>query len=350
MRIGIYDPYLQTLGGGEWYVLSIAACLSQEHDVRIFWDNVDILASAQERFGLNTKGISLKPNVFSTGSFFQRKKATEELDVMIFVSDGSIPWLFAKKNILLFQFPVNWVRSNIITKLKLSRIKTIICYSDFVKQFIDKSFHTKSIVLPPSLAVEGKFYKKKENIILTVGRFTKAMNAKKQEVLIQTFKKMIDHGLSGWKLVIAGGVLSEDQDFVDSLKNDAQGYPIIILPNISHEKLQELYAKAKIYWHAAGFGEDLEKYPERAEHFGITTVEAMSSSVVPIVINAGGQKEIVQEGNTGFLWKDLSELEEKTKEVMTNKKLWETISKNAQERSKDFSSEEFCIKVHKYLL
>ena len=38
MRIGIYDPYLDTLSGGEKYMLSAASCLAKEHKVFIFWD------------------------------------------------------------------------------------------------------------------------------------------------------------------------------------------------------------------------------------------------------------------------------------------------------------------------
>ena len=38
MKIGIFDPYLGTLSGGEKYMLSIASCLSKEHEVYVFWD------------------------------------------------------------------------------------------------------------------------------------------------------------------------------------------------------------------------------------------------------------------------------------------------------------------------
>ena len=61
------------------------------------------------------------------------------------------------------------------------------------------------------------------------------------------------------------------------------------------------YKLAKIYWHASGFGEDLETHPEKAEHFGITTVEAMINGLVPIVIDAGGQKEIVVQDRWVFM-------------------------------------------------
>ena len=43
MRIGIYDPYLDSLSGGEKYMLCAAAYLADEHEVLIFWNDETIL-------------------------------------------------------------------------------------------------------------------------------------------------------------------------------------------------------------------------------------------------------------------------------------------------------------------
>ena len=64
----------------------------------------------------------------------------------------------------------------------------------------------------------------------------------------------------------------------------------------SGAELRDLYGRASIFWHAAGLGEDPERHPDRYEHFGITTVEAMSAGAVPVVIDAAGQAEIVEQG------------------------------------------------------
>ena len=63
---------------------------------------------------------------------------------------------------------------------------------------------------------------------------------------------------------------------------------------------RDLYGRASIFWHAAGLGEDPERHPDRYEHFGITTVEAMSAGAVPVVIDAAGQVEIVEHGANGL--------------------------------------------------
>ena len=126
------------------------------------------------------------------------------------------------------------------------------------------------------------------------------------------------------------------------MKNAAKGYPIEFLVNKTNEALWNIYNKAKIYWHASGFGEDLNRHPEFAEHFGISTVEAMGVGCVPVVINAGGQKEIVTDQVNGLLWDTIEELQDKTMTLTNDHSLWEKLSNQAKERAKDFSREKFC--------
>src|SRR5206468_84092 len=110
---------------------------------------------------------------------------------------------------------------------------------------------------------------------------------KKQQVMVETFKEMVDSGVADWKLLIAASVRKEEEKRFESMRQLAKGYPISFLVNQSNNDLWEVYAKAKIYWHASGFGEDIVLHPEYAEHFGITTVEAMGAGVVPVVIGIG---------------------------------------------------------------
>lgn len=351
MKIGIFDPYLDTLGGGEKYIFSICKCLSNNHDVYLFWDDNLILSKATERFGLTTKNIKLTKDIFSSKPFLPKRiLETKKYDTFFYISDGSIPILLSRNNILIFQFPVNWVNGKIFsTKLKLKRIKYVICYSDFVKKFIDKTFSVDTIVLPPLVESVKKRDIKKENFILTVGRFTKAVNTKKQEVLIDTFKRLCDKGLSGWEFFIIGSVLPSDKNYIEELKDRSKNYPIKILDNVSFDNLEDYYNKAKIYWHAAGFGEDLEKHPEKAEHFGISTVEAMSAGAVPIVFNGGGQPEIIQNNINGFLWGTKEELEKITTGLISDEKNLSKISIESEKRAKYFAGNKFCGQVNKLI-
>ena len=112
----------------------------------------------------------------------------------------------------------------------------------------------------------------------------------------------------------------------------------------------ELYSKAKIYWHAAGSGEDLHVYPERAEHFGITTLEAMASGCVPMVFPAGGQVEIVEDNKDGVYWQTSDELAEKTIKLIEDESKIKNLSQNAIKKSKEYDVEVFKKKLDELII
>lgn len=343
MRIGIYDPYLDTLGGGEKYILTAAECLSITNQVEIFWDNDTILSRAQERFNINLTQVKSSPNLFGPKeNLINRIQKSREYDLIIYLSDGSIPYLLSEKVVLLLQHPMNWVNGrSLINKIKFSNIQEIICYSQFVKGYLDKNFPIPAKVIYPPIEPIGYSESDKKNVILSVGRFTKAMNAKKQDVLIDAFKRICQRGIHNWELLLVGSYLPEDQDFYEEMQRLAQGYPIRIIGNAPYSDLMHYYKQAKVYWHAAGFSEDLQHYPERSEHFGITTVEAMSAGAVPIVINAGGQREIVINGTSGYVWDTTAVLESKTMEIMANDQVRIAFATNASKRAQSFGIDQF---------
>jgi glycosyltransferase involved in cell wall biosynthesis len=157
---------------------------------------------------------------------------------------------------------------------------------------------------------------------------------------------MKEEGLNDWRLVLVVNVTKrEEEKQLDELVKDLGGTSTEIIKNPDSTTLWQTYAKSKIYWHAAGFGEDLVSHPDRAEHFGIATVEAMGMGAVPIVINAGGQKEIVDDGKTGFLWDTYEELIAKTSNVIVDQELRTRLAEAAKERAKDFTMDTFCHKI-----
>ncbi len=353
MKIGIFDPYLDTLGGGEKYMLTAASVLSQKHDVFVFWDE-NILKEASDKFNINLSRVKTVDNIFSEKvSFPKRLINTRKYDAIFYLSNGSLP-IVSCKLYVHFQFPVEWVNADkIIVKQKVRRVKKFICNSNFTKEFIDKKFNVNSLVVYPPVYFNNQMpkvdYKKKKNFILNVGRLSKNKEGeyfKKQDVLIEAFKKMINNGLSNWELVLVTSLIEKDKHLLTELKEKAKGFPIKIYENIDFEVLGNLYKESKIYWHASGFGENLYKNPEKAEHFGITTVESMANGLVPVVINAGGQKEIVTDGENGFLWKTEDELIKKTKEIIENQDLFLNLSKKAIKSGRDFSADRFCEKIN----
>ncbi|HEY5601132.1 MAG TPA: glycosyltransferase family 4 protein [Patescibacteria group bacterium] len=335
MKIGFYSPYLDMLGGGERYIATIAQLLSGDHQVFFFWDNPKIIGDLSGRFGLNLTNVSTFHNVFKN-NFIERITTLRSFDYLFYLSDGSIPSPLAKKTILHFQVPFVVKGRTIANKIKLSKIDSIICNSIFTKKIIDQSFGINSKVVYPPVDTEAFKPLTKENYILSVGRFFSHLHSKKQEVLIDAFG---DLKIKGWKLVLAGGV--DDKDYIEKLKKRAKGLKVEFKFNVSLEELKKLYGKAKIYWHAAGYGEDLQTHPERAEHFGISIAEAMSAGCVPVVFNGGGMPEVVEDKIDGFLFLHLGDLGKITRDLIENEELLNNFSKRAQLRSENFSTANF---------
>jgi glycosyltransferase involved in cell wall biosynthesis len=347
VRIGIFTPYLDSLSGGEKYMLTLAHCLSRSHNVTLFWDPQDeafIKKETLRKFNLNIENLSFTKSIFTPKtSLLKRLQETKKYDYIIYLSDGSIP-VVSCKLIIHFQFPVEWVKNSFLAKQKIKRVKKIICNSYFTKQFIDKKFSINSDVIYPPVTLYNSSIEK-QNTILTVGRFGKNKSGsifKKQDFLIDSFKKLVDKDLKKWNLLIIISYNDKDKSDVEELKKLAKDYPITFLENVSNAQIEQAYKKAKIYWHASGFGEDLKKYPERAEHFGISTVEAMSAGCVPVVINAGGQTEIIESRKNGLVWSSQDELIDFTQEVINNQNLWKNLAKEAIKRAEDFSPDRFC--------
>lgn len=352
MRIGIYTPYLDTLTGGERYMLTIAECLSRSYDVRVLWDEKEILGKAEKKLGLDLEKVKIDPNIFKTNSsLFKRLRRTRRYDILFYLSDGSIPVVMSEKLVLHFQHPVEWVDATFWSRVKARRAEAIICNSFFTKKYIDKKFRVSSHVLYPPAMTEGYKNVKKENIILTVGRYVAYPNGedfKKLSFLTTAFKEFLKKK-KNWKMVIITSYLPPEKNNFEKLMSEVKDLPIEIYPFADFKKIKEMYEKARIYWHGAGFGEDIIKNPDRAEHFGISTVEAMAALCVPIVFNGGGQKEIVKDGVNGFTWSTIEELLNNTYKVIEDNALYNKLSNQAKKDSEQFSPLAFCHNVFELL-
>lgn len=353
MKIAIYDPYLDTAGGGEKYMLTIAEVLSRKEQVDILLDehlsNLDInkikdrVASLHN---LDLSKINFLPAPLGKGSsFLKRLLFLQSYDWIFYLTDGSLFFSTAKNNIIHFQSPLEInISKGLWNRLKLKSWNKAIYNSKFTHDFIKKEWSIDGRVIYPPVSVESFKPLKKKKQILSVGRFFGYNRSKKHDLMIEYFKQIVQKGkYNEWSLHLAGGVVPGDEDYLKELKQQAKGFKVYFYPDIPLADLSKLYGESSIYWHAAGFGEE---HPQNYEHFGISTVEAMSAGCVPVVIKRGGQIEIVEDGQSGYLWSSLSELKEFTITLMEDLKLLERFSKEAVQRSQIFGKENFIKEIY----
>lgn len=353
MKAAIYSPYLDTLGGGERYMMTIAEVLNKAGlEVNVLLDNhlysfgKDILQKdLADRFKLNLNAVQfIKAPVGEGSSFFQRLFFLKNFDLLFFLTDGSIFIPTAKRNFIHIQSPLaGQPAESIWGRFKLKFWNSIIFNSEFTKRFSEKSWQLSSSIIYPPVDTDKIKPLKKENYILSVGRFFGYLKDKKHEVMIDTFRKLYEGGkIKNWSLYLAGSAKEGDKPYLDKLRKKSKDIPINFYPNLGYDDLVKIYGQSSIYWHASGFEEN---DPTKMEHFGISTVEAMAGGCVPVVIGKGGQREIVEDGVSGFLWGSLDEFKEFTMKLTDDNDLRKTMSEKAVNRARVFSKGKFKDKI-----
>jgi len=232
--------------------------------------------------------------------------------------------------------------------LEYIRTYDLVCpISQYVAKWVQRAWGITGEVLYPPVNVRDLVPGEKKPILLSVGRFFPHSHEKKFPEMVRAFRDLIAEGLAGWELHLAGGVAQDrlSQEYFAHVQKLAQGLPVVLHPNISFKELQDLYAHASIYWHAAGYGENEERHPERFEHFGITVVEAMAAGCVPVVLGKAGLAETVEHEKSGLLWHTLDELKRHTRRVIADAALAERLRAGARARCEAFSEERFAVRL-----
>lgn len=215
--------------------------------------------------------------------------------------------------------------------------------SKFTQTWIKRYWNRPSTILYPPIEADQFRVLPKRKRILSVGRFFEGSHNKKHRDMVAAFRRMVQAGLTDWELHLAGGVSTREADveYLNAVRADGHGLPVFVHANIAYKGLLDLYGTSAIYWHASGLGEDEVKEPIKFEHFGITSVEAMAAGCVPVVINNGGLREIVQHGRNGFLWGTPRELEEYTFELVHNSALRQRLATAAVQSSREYDKIHF---------
>lgn len=357
MKICLYSPYIpKHFGGGEKYLLDCASLLSQNHEVSIALNSAGeettVKASYESFFGLDLSQVKfIQTPLGTSASFIKKLLWTQQWDVLYYLTDGSLFFSLAKKNILHIQFPFTFTKPQPLERLKLANWQLKNTNSHFTKKVIEQSWHTKiELVHWPLIEVNQKLaspvFSKKEKIILNVGRFFRQLHSKRQDIMVEMFRELCSQNpeFEKWKLVFIGGV--EDQDFFNEVKALAKGLRVEFYTELDRSALESWYQRTSIYWHATGYDIDELKEPEKVEHFGISTVEAMSYGCVPVVIGKGGQKEILEGELRELLWQTKEECVAKTSQIIKDTTQRDKYSQLALARATLFGSQRFATQLN----
>lgn len=121
----------------------------------------------------------------------------------------------------------------------------------------------------------------------------------------------------------------------------ATSLPIEVIHSVSRQDLIKWYQRATFYWHAAGFGVDEEKYPEKVEHFGISTAEAMLAGCMPLVVGKGGQLEVVGSDLAAWTWQTEQECVDLTLQLIKEPEVRQKLQHTAYQQALQFDKKHF---------
>lgn len=364
-KIGIYNPYLETRGGGERIALALAAVLSEDPEIKVSmithakadipalgtYFDIDLakvdnfIIDVNTRFLKTVNRLPLPGRIRNLLYDARARKVIRGAGYDVFINNciqSNMPCP-AKYGVYMCMFPqflkprkgelsatkrayvavmegLNRLLLHPGSKNALETYRLVTANSAYTQGYIKKRWNRESEILYPYGEDMLQKDQKKRKVIVSVGRFfadSGENHNKRHDVMVREFKQLTDLHKQGWELHLAGSV-AEDIDalkYILNLMKESQGFPVYFHFNASFKELKNLYNESTIYWHATGYGSDPKKHPEKQEHFGITTVESMSARCVPVVIDSAGQRESVSHDKNGFLWSTPKELHEFTRKV-----------------------------------
>ncbi len=171
--------------------------------------------------------------------------------------------------------------------IKMMVNSTVLTNSNFSRKAILKSFGVDSAVLPPPVDVDifrnaCLTSNSRNDSILVISRFHPS---KKIENVIHLAKLLHQNEL-GTEMNIVGNMLPDGVGYFNYLNNLVKHYELEDFVrfeiNLRFDRLLNLMRRSKVYVH-----------PLPGEPFGISTVEAMSAGIIPVVPDIGGHTEFV---------------------------------------------------------
>jgi glycosyltransferase involved in cell wall biosynthesis len=358
----------------------LAAILSRFYEVELISDRTEFtlgdLASAfsldleqvkqRSVAGLSGDGFEIPGKLGAFGQIKRSRAIADSYDLFVYCGHGVPPFCRGKRGLIYCHFPrqpapriglgesEQWARRNrldralrstaydFLWRVRMRPYKAVLANSSFTAHWVERYWGLPAEVVYPPIEMTVPEAMKR-NLIASVGRFDGCFRRGKEQLAqVTAFREFLAKVGGDWKICLIGSCHTpEEKAYLARVQQAAEGLPATFMVNADRDAICRTLAESKLFWHTQGLSSDDTKYPWEAEHFGIATVEAMRAGCVPVVIASGGQKEIVEQGVSGFLCKDLLELVEKSAAVALGDHLLRSLSERAKQRSMAFTREIF---------
>lgn len=184
-----------------------------------------------------------------------------------------------------------------------------------------EKFHNKN----PQLLRKKYNVNKDDILLMTASRLCPEKNI---YFLLKTFKQIASYH-SNVRFMIVGEGISKKLLENQSNRLDIK-HKIIFTGEVPYEKMPDYYSIADIF-----------VFSSLTETQGLIIIEAMATGLPVVAINANGVKDMIVNGNNGFLTpNNTSEFAKKVSQIIKDSNLRKKMSKNAIETAERYSIEE----------
>lgn len=324
----VATPYNLIPGGGEKYLLSMVRAMQgmgEIVDILVFPGNVaDRLSIVKE----TAKELDIDIDWTRIGFSVVKRNKTHittplpRYKFFVLLGNEKIPSVtsLGEMNVYMNQFPFDQDRRyRRIDTLKVCSYDFVIVNSEYTRKWYDYYTHEifsklrqsrhhlpqTVVIYPPVNVVSGVQNveshlgngKRRPWIVMTGRFFGDIVQGKRHLEAIETFSVLRKQTSLKVKLILIGYQMPGlfHTNYTSYVIHEAEKVrDVHVLINADSRKLARILSVSTVVWSMTG-GFDHNVNPADAEHFGIGVLEAMSSGCIPIVVNRGGLREIVNE-------------------------------------------------------
>lgn len=225
------------------------------------------------------------------------------------------------------------IMKNIVLKKGITKAQTVLVPSEYVKNDVAKTFKVRrNKIAVTHEAVDRDFAKPRVNLnkfnidkpyVLYIGN---AYPHKNLERMILAFGKLITEYVLDYQLVIAGKKDSFHKNLEEAVEDAGLEGRVIFTGFVSDQELAGLYKNASLY-----------VFPSLSEGFGLPPLEAMAHDLPVASSDATCLQEILGDAAMYFDPHNISEISKAMLEVLTDKKLSDSLIRKGRQQVKKYS-------------